>query len=255
MQRSSLETSAAVAGTGSARVPVEILMPKPLRLSEAKKLKTDLVSGSTRIVLSSHETLVRSGIRALLERIKEVEVREALDNQQLLTLIAGFNPHVVLLDVTTRGLDGLVLLTEVVQRFPSTGALALIQDEDEEQAVLALRLGAAGLIAKSATSTELEFAVKTVARGENYLSKKLEGPALKFSETPKDFWPKLTLRQQEVLKMFAEGQGTKEIALRLNISVKTVESHRARIMTRLNIRDIAGLVRYAIRIGLIKLDE
>lgn len=255
MPCSSIETSAAASGSGSARTPVEILMPRPPRLSEAKKIKTDRVLGPTRVVLSSHETLVRSGLRALLERIKEVEVREALDNQQLLTLIPVFNPHVVLLDVTTRGLQGLVLLSQLVQKFPSTRALVLTQDEDEEQAVQALRLGAAGLIAKNATTTELELAISTVASGESYLSKVFEEPVSKYSETPKDFLPKLTLRQQEVLQMIAEGYGTKEIALRLKISVKTVESHLARIKKRLNISGIAGLVRYAVRIDLIKLDE
>jgi DNA-binding NarL/FixJ family response regulator len=234
---------------------LRVVLPKPRSPSKAKIARTDRVLKRTRVLLSNHQALVRSGIRALLERIKEVEVREASEDQQLLSMIEEFNPHVILLDGITRGSPGLELLKQVVHEFPSTRALILAEDEDEEQAVQVLRLGAAGLIAKSATSTELEFAINTIASGGNYLSKVLEQAVAKHSETPQSFLPKLTSRQWEVLKMIAEGHGTKEIALRLNLSAKTVETHRARIKKRTNIRDVAGLVRYAVQIGLTKLDE
>jgi DNA-binding NarL/FixJ family response regulator len=146
-------------------------------------------------------------------------------------------------------------LEQVVQEYPSTRVLILAEAEDEVQAVAVLRLGAAGLIAKSATSNELEFAVNSVASGKEYLPKILEEALAKYSGTPKAFRPKLTPRQSEILKMIAEGHGTKEIALRLNLSAKTVETHRARIKDRLKISDVAGLVRYAIGVGLIKLHK
>lgn len=226
------------------------------RSSSRAKIAPDVrLSRPTRVVLSGHQSLVRSGLRALLERVKAVEVREASDKEQLFTVIEEFKPHVIVIDVTTRELRGLDLLQQVVQEFPSTRALALTQDEDEEQALEALRLGAAGLIARNATDTDLVLAVKSVARGENYLSETLGRVVLKHSRARQAFLPKLTARQYEVLKMIAEGHGTKEIALRLNISPKTVETHRARVMERLNIRDLAGLVRYAVHRGLVKLDQ
>ncbi len=255
MQRGLPGTSAVVSGSGSARLLVEIVMPRPLRPSKARKAKTARVLESTRVVLLSQQQLVRSGIRALLERIEKIEVGEASDSQQIPALIEEFNPHVVLLDVAAPGLAGLALLKQVTQKFPSIYVIALTQNEDAEQAVQALRLGAAGLIARSATTIELQLAIKTVARGEIYLSKILEQAVAKHSETRQTFLPKLTSRQYEVLKMIAEGLATKEIALRLNISAKTVETHRARIKKRTNIRDVAGLVRYAVHIGLTKLDE
>ena len=191
----------------------------------------------------------------MLERIEEVEVREVSDNEELHSLIEQLKPQVILLDVMTPRLTELELLKSVTQRFPSTRVIALTEQDNEEQAVHAIALGAAGLIARSASSSELRLAIRTVARGDSYLSSALRRAVSKRPETPRAFLPKLTSRQNEVLKMIAEGYGTKEIALRLNISAKTVETHRARIQRRLNIRDIAGLVRHAVRVGLVKLDQ
>ena len=207
-------------------------------------------------MVSCRHALVRAGIRALLERIEDVEVAEAGDRQQILATITAFNPHIVLLDPPTPGLSGLDLLKEIVENSPTTKVIVLSQQETEEQAVQAMRLGAAGLIAKSAASAELEIGVKAVARGERYLGSELSKQAiLKYLEDPRSFVSELTPRQYQVLKMIAEGHVTKEIARRLAISVKTVETHRAQLMDRLNIHDIAGLVRYALRTGLVKLDE
>ena len=209
---------------------------------------------STRVVLSSHQALVRLGLRALLEGIKGMEAREASNKEQLLTLIEEFKPHSILIDLTSEGLQGLQLLQQVVQKFPKARTLALTQQEDEEKALQALNIGAAGVIAKSAASSELVFAIRAVGRGENYLPEVLRRAVHKRSEAGRNL-PKLTARQYEVLKLVAEGHGTKEIALRLHISQKTVETHRSRMMGRLNIRDVAGLVRYAVHRGLITLEE
>ncbi len=234
----------------------ELVMPKPYPSSGAKSVKADSAPRPIRVLLSDQHALVRAGIRALLERIEEVEVAEAADSQQIFASIREFNPDIVLLDVPTPGLSGLELLKEVVEKFPSKRVIALTQYETEEHAVQALRSGAAGFIAKSAASTELELAIKAVARGESYLASELsKQTVLKYLEDPRAFLSELTARQCEVLKMIAEGHATKEIARRLDISVKTVETHRAQIMERLNIHDIAGLVRYALRMGLVKLDE
>ena len=185
-----------------------------------------------------------------------VEVAEAADGQQTLALIKEFEPDIVLLDVPLPGLSGLELLKEIVEKFPLLRVIVLTQHENEEQAVQALRSGAAGFLTKSAASTELELAIRAVARGESYLASELSKQAvLKYLEDPRAFLSELTARQHEVLKMIAEGHATKEIARRLNISVKTVETHRAQIMERLNIHGIAGLVRYALRMGLVRLEE
>jgi DNA-binding NarL/FixJ family response regulator len=233
-------------------------MPKPDPSGRAKTkiVKADQEPKPIRVLLSGHHGLIRAGIRALLERIEEVEVAEAAGSEQILASIREFNPDVILLDVPTPGLSGLELLKEVIEKFPSKRVIALTHHESEEHAVQALRLGAAGFISKSADSTELELAIRAVASGERYLAPELSKQAIhKYLEDPHAFLSELTARQYEVLKMIAEGQATKKIAGRLDISVKTVETHRAQIMQRLNIHDIAGLVRYALRTGLIKLDE
>jgi DNA-binding NarL/FixJ family response regulator len=233
-------------------------MPKPDPSGRAKTkiAESDQEPKLIRVLLSGHHALIRAGIRALLERIEEVEVAEAADSEQILASIREFNPDVVLLDVPTPGLSGLELLKEVIEKFPSKRVIALTHHESEEHAVQALRLGAAGFISKSADGTELELAIRAVASGERYLAPELSKQAIhKYLEDPHAFLSELTARQYEVLKMIAEGQATKKIAGRLDISVKTVETHRAQIMQRLDIHDIAGLVRYALRTGLIKLDE
>ncbi len=232
-------------------------MPNPYPSSGAKPVKADFAPKSIRVLLSEQRALVRAGIRALLERIETVEViAEASNSEQTRSLVKELEPHILLLEVPNPGLSGLELLKEVVEEFPAVRVIVLTQHENEEHAVQALRSGAAGFLAKTAASTELEVAITTVARGETYLASELSKQTiLKYLEDPRSFFPELTPRQHEVLKMIAEGHATKEIARLLEISVKTAETHRAQIMERLNIHDVAGLVRYALRMGLVKLDE
>lgn len=231
-------------------------MPKPYRPSGTKATKADRAPKQTRILLSIRHALMRAGIRALLERIAQAKVAEANKVDEIFTLIEDFQPDIVLLDISAPDLGGLALLQEIVDKFPSARVIALSQHESEEQAVHVLRSGAAGFIAKSASSEELERAVLAVASGETYLPAQLSTQALlRYLDDPRAFLSELTVRQLEVLKLIAEGHTTKEIARRLEISGKTVETHRAQIMQRLNIYDVAGLVRYALRIGLVKLDD
>lgn len=207
-----------------------------------------------RVLLSGQQTLVRAGIRALLEQIKEVEVAEAADREQLLAAVKNYDPHVILLDLSHEGY--MELIKEVVEKFPANRVIALLQHDSEQSAIQALRSGAAGFIAESAAAAELESAIKAVAAGDNYVGAEIaRGAALKFLATSRSLLRELTARQCEVLKMIAEGHATKEIARRLQISVKTVETHRTQIMERLNIHSTVGLVHYALRIGLIKLSE
>jgi DNA-binding NarL/FixJ family response regulator len=210
-------------------------------------------------VLADDHALVRAGIRALLERIQGVKVlAEAGDGREALELIKELNPDIVLLDIAMPVLSGLDVLREVTASFPQVRAIILTVHETEEYAVYALRSGAAGFVPKSAASEELELALKTVSRGERYLSPEITkhavlDHALEASARPMSV--DLTPRQREVLKMIAKGYSTKDIARSLEISAKTVETHRAQLMDRLQIYDVAGLVRYAIRTGMIKIDD
>src|SRR6267142_4255639 len=135
-------------------------MPKPNPSGRAKTkiVKADQEPKPIRVLLSDQHALVRAGIRALLERIEGVEVAEAAHSQQTLALVKEFKPNIVLLDVPLPGLSGLGLLKEIVEKFPYTRVIVLTQHENEEEAVQALRSGAAGFLTKSAASTELELA-------------------------------------------------------------------------------------------------
>jgi DNA-binding NarL/FixJ family response regulator len=209
------------------------------------------------VVLADDHALVRAGIRALLERIDKVEVvGEAGDGQQALKLIEQLEPDVVLLDLTMPGLSGFEVLKETSERFPNVNMIVLSVHDSEEYAFHALRSGAVGYLPKSAASTELEEAIERVLRGETYLSPSIAPEAsLEFSRAISEAPAELTPRQMEVLTLIAHGSSTREVARSLNIAVKTVETHRAQLMERLNIHDVAGLVRYAIKKGLVNIDK
>jgi len=224
--------------------------------SEKKELKP---TTPIRVVLADDHALVRAGIRALLERIRGVEVlAEAGDGQEALRLIEELHPDIILLDIAMPVLSGLDVLRKTTADFPQLRVIILTVHETEEYAMYALRLGAAGFVPKSAASAELELALKTVARGERYLSPEISKHAVTDQHSGPGVssqFVELTPRQREVLKMIAKGYSTKDIARALEISAKTVETHRAQLMERLQIFDVAGLVRFAIRTGLIKIDD
>ncbi len=201
----------------------------------------------TRIILVDDHALVRAGVRALLEKIERVEViAETAGGKEALRLINELLPDVVFLDIAMPSTNGLHVLREVTKLL-KVRVIVLSAHETEECAAQALRLGAAGFLQKSAESKELELALRTVMNGERYLSPNLSSAATSGRSC-------LTTRQVEVLQLIAMGRSTKDIADTLKISVKTVETHRAQLMDRLGIHDIAGLVRYAFRVGLITID-
>lgn len=213
-----------------------------------------------RVLLVDDHALVRAGIRALLEKNERVEiVGEAGNGEHAVELIETIKPDVVLLDLTMPGKSGLDVLNVAVDKFPDVHVIILSVHEGAEYAFQALRSGAAGYLPKSAASAELELSIEQVMTGRMYLSPiisqtaqfDLNQDSSKGSESLLD----LTPRQREVLKLIAEGYSTKNVARTLNISVKTVETHRAQLMDRLNIHEIAGLVRYAIKMGLVSLEE
>ena len=212
----------------------------------------------TRVLLVDDHALVRAGIRALIGTIDGVQViAEAGNGSEALHQVETFAPDLVLLDLTMPEMSGFEVLEQIVRRFPHVRVIILTMHEAREYAIQAMSLGAAGFIAKSAAANELKQGIETVMRGETYTSKEAphEVRPLVIGETRgQQLLEKLTPRQREILTLIAEGQSTKQIARYLNISVKTVESHRAQLMERLDIRDVAGLVRFAIRTGLVSMN-
>ena len=211
--------------------------------------------GPVRILLVDGQALVRAGIRALLDKIKGVEViAEAGNGREALRVIEDIHPAIVLLNMNSQT-GSTVVLKEMVKRFPAARVIVLAQEE-ETRAMRALHAGAVGYLPTSAQADELAEAIETVARGETYISTAASSQTLaRFVANKSDEDGKLrrilTPRQIDVLTLIAEGTSTRQIASTLNISVKTVESHRADLMNRLDIHDVAGLVLYAIKAGLI----
>ena len=210
-----------------------------------------------RALIADDHALVRAGIRALVEKIDNVSViAETGEGGEALRLIKELKPDVVLLDVTMPGLSGLEVLAESRKHLPNVRVIILTVHDEAEYAMQALRAGAAGFLPKSAAANELQVAIETVSRGEIYVSDEVSRRTLlEYSRGRIEHrLARLTPRQREILTLIAEGLNTKDIGRRLNISAKTVESHRAQLMERLNIHDVASLVRFAIKVGLIRVE-
>jgi DNA-binding NarL/FixJ family response regulator len=205
-----------------------------------------------RVVIAEDHGVVRAGLHALLDTMPRVEVvGEAGDGNEALALLAKLRPDVLLLDVSMPGLGGIEAARRAQRAHPQTRVLFLSMHSDREYVRQALGAGAAGYLLKSADRAELELALSAAARGGVWLSPGVAATVVDDAMRGRDTTPVLTPRQSEILQLIALGQSTKEIASHLKLSAKTVESHRAQIMERLDIRHVAGLVRYAIRVGLV----
>lgn len=212
--------------------------------------------GTIRVVLADDHTLVRAGVRKLVEAIPGLEVvGEADDGMAAVAMTEQLQPALVLMDIAMPGLNGLEATLRVLKVAPQTKVLILSMHQDEEYVRQALRHGAVGYMLKDAAPMELDLAIRSVLRGENYLSPAVSrGVVSDYVQRLRDDAPQgsqLTPRQREVLQLVAEGHSTKEIARRLDLSVKTVDTHRTQLMKQLDIHEVAGLVRYALRMGLI----
>jgi DNA-binding NarL/FixJ family response regulator len=212
-----------------------------------------------RILLAEDHTLVRAGIRALLEGLDGVEVvAEASDGREDLRLAQAHHPDVLLMDITMKGLNGLEATARLAKERSTTRVIILSMHGDQVYVRQALQAGATGYLLKGADVAELELALRAVMRGDTYLSpsvsKDFVGNLLNGKAPSANPLDGLTPRQREILQLVAEGRTTKEIAARLDLSIKTVETHRAQLMERLDIHDVAGLVKFAIRVGLTQAD-
>ncbi len=211
-----------------------------------------------RVVIVEDHALVRAGMRALLQKIEGIEVvSDVGDGWEAVKSVQTDTPDLVLMDIAMPGLNGLDATSRIIRESPTTRVILLSMHANEEYFQQALEVGASGYLLKGAELAELELAIKTVARGETYLTPAVAKYAIKAyrekSEGPSGPLTKLSMRQREILQLIAEGQTTKDIAQRLNLSVKTVETHRSQLMERLDIHDVPGLVRFAMRVGLIQL--
>jgi DNA-binding NarL/FixJ family response regulator len=210
-----------------------------------------------RVVLADDHPIVRAGIRDALKEIPGVEVAgEANDGRAAIELVKSLHPDVVFMDISMPGLNGLEATERIVKAFPQARVIILSRHENEEYYWRALQVGASGYLLKKAAISELKTALQRVAGGEIYLSQEISTrlrnqlplQRIAHARSPVE---QLTARQREILQLIAEGQTTKAIALILKVSPKTVEYHRAKLMQRLNIFDIPGLVCFAVRTGLI----
>lgn len=212
---------------------------------------------AVRVLLADDHALVRQGIRSLLEKLDHIEVvGEVSDGREALELSKAMQPDIVFMDIAMPGLNGLEAVIRMKKTCPTTRVVMLSMYAGEEYFQQALDSGAAGYLLKDADRMELELAIRTVTRGDIYLTPTVAKYAVDAYRHRKDGdqgpLACLSSRQKEILQLIAEGHSNKEIAQRLNLSPRTVETHRAEVMERLNIRDVPGLVKMALRTGLIK---
>lgn len=217
------------------------------------------------VVLAEDHELVRTGLRTLVETFDDYRVvAETADAQEAIELAAAHQPAVLLLDVSLRGGTGIAAVGAVKSRSPATRILMLSMYETADVVLAALREGADGYLPKSSAANELEFALQALHLGRTYLSPTISRAVL--DQVLRASMPSgqgaqepapdtlLTARQVEILRLVASGRSMKQIAYDLDLSVKTVEAHRAQIMDRLDIRDLPRLVLYAVRHGLVSAD-
>ncbi len=210
------------------------------------------MSKPIRVLVVDDHAIVREGICSLLARRKDIEVvGEAADGKRAIDAVVQFDPDVVLMDIQMPGLNGLEATREIHKRFPSTRILVLTQHESKEYVVPLLRAGAVGYITKTARATELIGAIRAVYEQGAYLPPRITQTLVDALVETADATeqPLLTERELEVLRLVVEGLSSREIAERLNISVKTVDTHRANIMDKVGAHNTAELTKYAIRKG------
>ena len=206
-----------------------------------------------RVILADDHLIVRQGLRLVLEKEQIDVLGEASDGLEAIRLIRELLPEIAVLDLDMPGLDGLAVLREAARLSPQTRAIILTRHMEEPYAVEALRIGARGYVLKTQASTDLVAAIRHVHRGEVYLSPKISKAVVRsYLNNTDGLNEQLSVRERQVLQLVGEGHSTKKIASLLGISAKTADTHRTKLMEKLDIHQTAGLVRYAIRNGLLE---
>ena len=206
-----------------------------------------------RVVLADDHVLVRQGLKSLLEREKFQVVAEASDGQEVIRLAETLHPDIAVVDISMPTLNGVDAARELARSCPKTKVILLTQHEEEQYIREALQAKVKGYVLKRQVASDLVHALQQVSRGGIYLSPGVSQAVVEAyrskSEKPSD---PLSGRERQVLQLIAEGRSTKDVASLLGISVKTAESHRSRLMQKLDIHETASLVRYAVRRGLVQ---
>jgi DNA-binding NarL/FixJ family response regulator len=216
-----------------------------------------------KVLLVEDHAIVRQGIRALLDEEPDIAiVGEAADGNQALALAQSLRPEIVLMDLNLPGLSGIEATRQVLQLLPDIRVLVLSMYDSEEYVFRALRAGASGYVLKQSTSTELVMALRAVAAGSTFLSPGISQILISdfmrradAQTADDDALSILTPREREVLELIARGLTNRQIAERLHISIKTVETHRGNMMQKLDVHDRAELIKFAIDSGVISIDE
>ncbi len=215
-----------------------------------------------RVLIAADHTIVRQGLARILNEVDGIEVAgEAVDGREAVEKAQELAPDVALLDLSMPRLHGLEALRQIRRRHPKTRCLILSMHKNEAYVRQALQAGASGYILKDSAAEDLVAAIRAVHAGECFLSpgvskvvieEYLRGGSSEQGQTP---YESLTEREREVFQLLAEGLRNHEIANRLHVSVKTVETHRAHILTKLGLSNIAELVKYAIEVGILHVDS
>jgi DNA-binding NarL/FixJ family response regulator len=208
---------------------------------------------TTRVVLADNHVLVRQGIKSLLERDGFLVTGEAGDGQELVRIAKELQPDVVVLDIGMPLMNGLVAVRELNRICPKAKSILLTRHDEDQYVLEALRTGIRGYILKNQAATDLVHAIQQVCRGQVYLSPGISRAVVEAYLSKSDVRDDpLSAREHEVLQLIAEGKSNKDVAAILGVSVKTADSHRSRLMQKLDIHETASLVRYAVRRGLVQ---
>jgi DNA-binding NarL/FixJ family response regulator len=209
---------------------------------------------SLKVLLVDDHALFRQGMRALLDNIQGIEIiGEAGDGREAISMVRSLAPNLVLMDISMPELNGLEATAQIISENKKVRVMLLSMNANEEFVVQAFKAGASGYLLKNSSLEELNDAIANVAQGGTYISPAISRHLAAFIREPVKESPLegLTSRQREILQLLAEGYTNSQIAAKLHISVKTVETHRSRLMQKLGIHDVPGLVRFAIRMGLV----
>ncbi|HKC17202.1 MAG TPA: response regulator transcription factor [Steroidobacteraceae bacterium] len=207
---------------------------------------------SIRVILADDHILVRQGVRALLEREGILVVGEATDGQEAQRLVQREDPDAAVMDISMPKFNGLDAALSLSRTNPRTRLILLTRHNEQEYVAEALRCGVRGYVLKDQAASDLVRAIREVCNGQVYLSPGVSRAVVEAYANPDQPKNTLSARERQVLQLIAEGKTTRDIAALIHVSAKTVETHRARLMQKLGIHEIAGLVRYAIRKGLVQ---